>query len=63
MVGNKHQIKSARKKAGLTQREAASLVYCTVRAWQMWEAGDRVMHASTWELFLIKTKNRQITNG
>lgn len=48
------QIASARARAGLTQREAAALVYSDIRSWQRWEAGDRAMSAIIWELFRIK---------
>ena len=55
------EIKEARKKAGLTQTAAASLVHKALRSWQQWEAGDRKIDLDTWELFLIKTN--QIQNG
>jgi len=48
------QIKAARANAGLTQSQAALLVYKTLNAWQKWEAGDREMDAAIWELFLLK---------
>jgi len=47
--------KKARMDAGLTQTEAAILIYCSLGAWQKWEQGDRTMHPAFWELFLIKT--------
>ena len=47
-------IGAVRKGAGLTQSEAASLVYVTLRAWQWWEAGKRRMPLAVWELFQIK---------
>lgn len=51
-------IKQVRKQAGLTQTEAAMLIYKKLRAWQQYEAGDRKMDAAYWELFLLKiTKN------
>jgi len=49
------QIKSARAAAGLTQKQAAELVRCTVRAWEKWECGGNRMHPGLWELFKIKT--------
>lgn len=55
------QIKEARRKAGLTQEQAAKLVHVTTRAWQLWEAGDRKMHPACWELFTIKTKPPKLT--
>ncbi len=48
------EIKAARETAGLTQTEAAALLYKTARVWQMWEAGDRRMDPAFWELFRIK---------
>ena len=53
-VGNptKEQIRSARTSAGLTQTQAASLVYASLNGWQKWEAGDRRMHPALFELFL-----------
>lgn len=50
------EILAARKAAGLTQTQAAKLVGVTLRAWQYWEAGERTMPTSAWELFLIKTR-------
>lgn len=50
------QIKQARRDAGLTQTEAAELIYKGCRAWQQYEKCDRAMDAAYWELFLIKTK-------
>lgn len=48
------EIRAARKAAGLTQQQAADLLYTSLRAWQQWEYGERPMHASFWELFRIK---------
>jgi len=47
-------IKSARLAMGYTQKEAAALVHVSLRAWQLWEAGDRKMPAAAWELCVIK---------
>ena len=49
------QIKTARTDAGLTQTQAATLIYSELRTWQHWEKGDRRMHPAFWELFNIKT--------
>jgi DNA-binding transcriptional regulator YiaG len=38
----------------MTQQEAADSVHVTLRAWQMWEAGQRKMPAAAWELYVIK---------
>jgi putative transcriptional regulator len=48
------QIKQARKDAGLTQSQAASLIYSKLRTWQHWETGDRPMHPGLFELFTLK---------
>ncbi len=48
------EIRAAREAAGLTQTEAAALVYCTLSAWQRWEQDERRMHPATWELWRIK---------
>ena len=47
-------IRDARKRAGLTQREAAALIYATQSAWEDWEQGRRRMHPALWELFRLK---------
>lgn len=53
------QIIDRRQQAGLTQSEAATLVYASLRAWQQWESstpGDaRGMHPAMFELFELKT--------
>lgn len=48
------EIMDARYQTGLTQTEAAKLVYASLRTWQQWEAGDNRMHPGLWELFRIK---------
>lgn len=50
------QVRAAREAAGLSQTAAAALIYCTLRGWQEWEAGNRRMHPGLWELFKIKTQ-------
>lgn len=52
------QVAEARNKAGLSQSEAAKLVYSSRPSWARWEAvGDNhvPMPRAEWELFLIKT--------
>jgi hypothetical protein len=46
------QIVAAR--GALTQTQAAALIYCTLRAWQDWEGGQRRMHPAFFELFELK---------
>lgn len=48
------QIRKARMDAGLTQTQAAALIYKSMRAWQQWESGERIMQRDSWELFNIK---------
>ena len=49
------EIKQARAAAGLTQVEAAAQAGVSGdRVWKMWEAGDRVPTAQTWELWLLR---------
>jgi putative transcriptional regulator len=48
------QIRQTREKAGLTQTQAAELIYKKLRTWQQWERGDREMDPAFWELFKIK---------
>lgn len=55
MKPNTTQIKQARKDAGLTQQQAAKLIYVGLRTWQQWESGDRKMHPAFFELFCLKT--------
>jgi len=48
------EVRAARELAGLTQAQAAGLIYSTQRTWQDWEAGVARMHPGLWELFRIK---------
>jgi DNA (cytosine-5)-methyltransferase 1 len=50
------EIIKTRKDAGLTQTQAAALIYSALRTWQHWEKGDRVMHQGLFELFKIKIR-------
>ena len=47
-------IKSKRNEVGLTQTQAAKLVYRTVQNWQQWESGTRKIDLAAWELFNLK---------
>lgn len=51
-------IKAARAAAGLTQTQAAALIYCGLRGWQEWEGGKRAMHPAFFELFLLKSRQK-----
>lgn len=52
----KEIVRAARRAAGLTQTEAAAMIYRTRRNWQQWESGERRMDAALFELFLIKRR-------
>ena len=55
------EIKAARKKAGLTQKKAGAVVHSpSYRAWQDWESGVRKMHPAIFELFLLKTGQKEL---
>lgn len=41
-------IRRARIAAGLTQTDAAALIFCSLRGWQDWESGARRLHPSMW---------------
>ena len=48
------QLTITRLALGYTQKEAAELLHVSLRAWQLWESGDRKMPVNAWELCLIK---------
>ena len=48
-------VKSARAAAGMTQTQAAQIIYKKVLAWQRYESGDRAMDYALYELFQLKT--------
>lgn len=47
------EIKAARRKSGLTQEKAAALIGYSLRTWQEWEGGRRIMRRSTLNYFLV----------
>lgn len=49
------EISAAREKVGLSQKDAARMIYCAAGAWENWEQGLRAMHPAFFELFLLKT--------
>ena len=53
-------IRAARAAFGHTPTQAAQSIYCTLRAWQRWEAGDRCMHPAMFELYVIKAGGKPI---
>lgn len=48
------ELKAVREVMGYTQKETAAMACVSVRAWQLWEAGDRKMPPGLWELCVIK---------
>ena len=54
------EVRAARESAGLTQAQAAALVYASLRNWQQWEQAEgsnaRRMHPAIWELFRRKAQ-------
>lgn len=53
------EVRAARESVGLTQQQAAELIYTTWRTWQNWESTDpaeqRRMPAAAFEYFLVLT--------
>jgi len=54
------EIKQYRTASGLTQTQAAELIYCSLGAFQKWEQGDRAMHPAFFELFKIKIEGKYL---
>lgn len=55
------EIKEVRKKADLTQQQAAELVHRADGArWREWEGGKYGIDLAVWELFLLKTGLRAL---
>jgi DNA (cytosine-5)-methyltransferase 1 len=48
------QIRKARERAGLSRKDAADLIYKSVRTWEKWENGERTMDPAFWELWQRK---------
>jgi DNA-binding transcriptional regulator YiaG len=51
------EIKAARTKLGMTKREAAETIACSLRAWEEWEAGRTPMHPAFWLAWVCKTQH------
>jgi DNA-binding transcriptional regulator YiaG len=49
------EIIRARHAAGLTQGDAAAIVYTTDRHWSNWERGISKMPRASWQLFRLLT--------
>lgn len=48
------RIKARRKQAGISQVEAANMVYTTEKTWRNWEQGKTPMRRGVFELFLLR---------
>lgn len=49
-------VRAARTQLGLTEKEAAALVFRREQAWRDWESGQRRMGPGDWVLFRIRTR-------
>lgn len=47
-------VRAARESLGLTQEQAAAVVYVDARTWRKWELREREMHPAFFELFCLK---------
>ncbi len=54
------KIKATRIASGLTQAEAAKLIFGAMRSWQDYEAGKRKMHPAIFAFFLLRTNQIQL---
>lgn len=50
------EIRAAREGVGLTQSAAAEMTRVGLRTWQQWEAGDRRMSLTAWDLFRVRAR-------
>ena len=53
------QIKEARFRACIPQTKAAIVVGVSLSTWKRWEAGKTAMNPAAYELFLLKTKQKE----
>ncbi len=58
-IPSREMVKQTRQALGLTQTQAADLVYTSLSGWQRWEQGSRGMSPALWELFLLKVIERE----
>lgn len=49
------EIRHARERAGLTQPEAAALLFNYVETWEQWEQGATEINLGLWCMFLDKS--------
>lgn len=48
------QIKFAREQAGLTQAQAADLIFKKWQSWALYESGKTALDPAYWQLFQLK---------
>ncbi|MFL6603058.1 MAG: hypothetical protein ACJ8R9_17260 [Steroidobacteraceae bacterium] len=51
------EIRELRETFGISQTEAAEMVYSTLRSWQNWEADEVGMHPAIWAWFKHSVRN------
>ena len=54
------EIRKARKAAGMTQEEAAEIIYIKMNSWMRYETSKSNMHPGLFELFLLKTGQKKL---
>lgn len=55
MNPTREEIRAARLRVGLTQTQAARLIYRSLKCWQQWEGGTRKMDPQLWETWQVKS--------
>jgi DNA (cytosine-5)-methyltransferase 1 len=56
-------VRDIRARLGLTQKEAARVIFCSEQSCKQWESGERRMHAAFWELFRLKRPRSASNKG
>jgi putative transcriptional regulator len=51
------EVRELRETFGISQTEAAEMVYSTLRSWQNWEADEVSMHPAIWAWFKHSVQN------
>jgi len=50
-----NEVKEARQRAHLSQKDASKLIYTSVNTWNRWETGKYEMPLCEWHLFILLT--------
>lgn len=53
------ELRALRKRAGLTQEQAAALIHAGLRTYHRYESGERQIPSAEWELLNIKLQKLQ----